>query len=126
MIQNSRLVELAIKGLEAEKARIEQELMELRNQRTPRTATNSTPVAARQEPQLQAPEPLSHGERYLSAYQDAKRALNQIHRELMDVNPRAARSLRDPDLARQFAANEENRMTWNSTPWRRRGGCAHQ
>jgi len=46
MIQNSRLVELAIKGLEAEKARIEQELMELRNQRTPRTATNRAPVAA--------------------------------------------------------------------------------
>ena len=38
MIQNSRLVELAIKGLEAEKARIEQELMELRNQRN---TTNS-------------------------------------------------------------------------------------
>ena len=29
----------------------------------------------------------------LLSYQDAKRALNQIHRELMDVNPSAARSL---------------------------------
>ena len=28
-------------------------------------------------------------------YQDAKRALNQIHRELMDVNPSAARSLEE-------------------------------
>src|SRR5205814_5927361 len=28
-------------------------------------------------------------------YQDAKRALNQIHRELMEVNPSAARSLEE-------------------------------
>src|SRR6266571_3029914 len=34
------------------------------------------------------------------------------------------KNVRDPDLARQFAANEENRMSWNSPPWRRRGGCA--
>src|SRR6266700_6889666 len=33
---------------------------------------------------------------------------------------------RDPDLARQFAANEENRLSRNSPPWRCRGGCAHQ
>ena len=31
----------------------------------------------------------------LFGYQDAKRALNQIHRELMDVNPSAARSLEE-------------------------------
>ena len=31
----------------------------------------------------------------LLSYQDAKRALNQIHRELMDVNPSAARSLEE-------------------------------
>jgi putative transposase len=31
----------------------------------------------------------------LSGYYDAKRALNQIHRELMDVNPSAARSLEE-------------------------------
>jgi len=31
----------------------------------------------------------------LFSYQDAKRALNQIHRELMDVNPSAARSLEE-------------------------------
>jgi transposase-like protein len=31
----------------------------------------------------------------LLKYQDAKRALNQIHRELMDVNPSAARSLEE-------------------------------
>ena len=33
-MQNSRLVELAIKGLEAEKARIEHELAQLRNHTT--------------------------------------------------------------------------------------------
>jgi transposase-like protein len=31
----------------------------------------------------------------LTSYQEAKRALNQIHRELMDVNPSAARSLEE-------------------------------
>ena len=47
-MQNSRLVELAIHGLEAEKARIEQEIAELRNQTTTRTSTSRTPV--RQQP----------------------------------------------------------------------------
>jgi hypothetical protein len=49
-MQNSRLVELAIKGLEAEKARIEQELAELRNHTTARTATSLTPALTRQQP----------------------------------------------------------------------------
>jgi Spy/CpxP family protein refolding chaperone len=35
---NARLIEVAIKGLEAERARIEQELTELRNQRDGRAA----------------------------------------------------------------------------------------
>jgi len=83
MIQNSRLVELAIKGLEAEKARIEQELMELRNQRTPRTATNRAPVAARQEPQLQAPEAADKPRRKMSAAARKKisQAMKRRHAE---------------------------------------------
>src|SRR6266700_5110535 len=35
--------------------------------------------------------------------------------------PPSASNFRDPDLAGQFAANEENRMSRNSPPWRRRG-----
>jgi len=41
-MQNSRLVDLAIKGLEAEKAKIEQELAELRNHSTAGTRTSRT------------------------------------------------------------------------------------
>src|SRR5881296_1489176 len=47
MIQHSRLVELAIKGLEAEKARIEQELMELRKQSTSSGTTGTAAAGTR-------------------------------------------------------------------------------
>jgi len=49
-MQNSRLVELAIKGLEAEKARIEQELAELRSHTTARIRTSRTPTATQPQP----------------------------------------------------------------------------
>ena len=81
MIQNSRLVELAIKGLEAEKARIEQELMELRNQRTPRTATNRAPVAAQQEPQLQAPAAKPRRKMSAAARKKISQAMKRRHAE---------------------------------------------
>ena len=49
-MQNTRLVELAIKGLEAEKARIEKELAELRNQGTARAESPRLPAAGPQGP----------------------------------------------------------------------------
>ena len=50
IMQNTRLVELAIKGLEAEKARIERELAELRNQGTARAESPRLPAAGPQVP----------------------------------------------------------------------------
>jgi hypothetical protein len=49
-MQNSRLVELAIKGLEAEEARIEQELAELRSHTTARTRTSRTRTTTQPQP----------------------------------------------------------------------------
>jgi len=53
-MQNSRLLELAIKGLEAEKARIEQELEELRNQTPGQTGASRKLLPVRQQPQTTA------------------------------------------------------------------------
>ena len=53
-MQNSRLMELAIKGLEAEKARIEQELAELRNHTPGRTGAFRKALPVRQQPQATA------------------------------------------------------------------------
>jgi len=66
-MQNSRLVELAIKGLEAEKARIEQEIVELRNHTTAQTGTSRTPVPATQQRPLQTRPPAGKPRRKMSA-----------------------------------------------------------
>ena len=50
-MQNSRLMELAIQGLEAEKARIEQELAELRNHTPGRTGASRKALPVGQQPQ---------------------------------------------------------------------------
>ena len=69
-MQNTRLVELAIKGLEAEKARVERELAELRNHTTARRATSLTPAPIRQPPQTV--QPAAKPKRKMSAAQRKK------------------------------------------------------
>ena len=66
MMQNVRLVELAIKGLEAERARIDEELAELRRQTSGRTATSRNQSVAPQG-QAQAIMPAGKPRRRMSA-----------------------------------------------------------
>ena len=93
-MQNSRLVELAIKGLEEEKARIEQEIAELTNHTTARTDTSRTPVPAIQQRQLQTPPPAGKPRRKMSAAARKKisEAMKKRHAERKAAAARRSKS----------------------------------